>query len=73
MITSDNWNETEKLHAVYCYMNYRTQEEYLTAIDYTGKYRKEGIQAYRKARSIYKAMSKVFTDEEIDRLSLLGT
>ncbi len=71
MITSENWNESDKLHGVYCYMHYRSQEEYLTALGYSGRYRKEGIQAFRKAPSVYKAMSKVFTDAEIDKLTLL--
>lgn len=69
--TSEDWNMEEKLHGAYCYMNYPTQAEYLRAVGYFGKYAKEGKLAYRKSKSVYEALSKVFTDEEIDELTML--
>ncbi len=67
--TSADWNMEDKLHGVYCYMNYRTQAQYLRAVGYFGKYVSEGKLAYKKSKSVYTALSKVFTDKEIDELT----
>ena len=68
IVTHKNWDAQDKIAAALCYMNYPKEKDYLEECDYTDQYLEDGKEAYKKAKKIYFAISKVFTDEEIKEL-----
>jgi hypothetical protein len=68
--TCKEWNAEDKMSAVICYMHYPSLESYLKGVEYIEEEdREEGKQAYRKAKKLYTALSKVFSDDEIKALA----
>jgi len=68
IVTYENWNAQDKIAAALCYMNYQSQRDYLEACEYVDQHVEDGKKAYKKAKKLYTALSKLFTDEEIKSL-----
>jgi len=70
------WNTLDKISAALCYKDYPKLEDYLAQVGYNEPYnglpdcRAEGKEAHRMAKFYFKSLTKVFTVEELETLSV---